>query len=153
MKPNQLLIFLLAFSSILIISCESSKGTKSNTPEIISKISLEKVTMGSNSQLVITKNEILNSQTIRGGNGDASKGDTPQKDWNQINKLVSKLDLSQIDKWEGPTQARFYDGAKATVIIIESNNGQVYNSQSFDEGEPPAELKELYNYLESLVNQ
>ncbi|WP_143736404.1 hypothetical protein [Moheibacter sediminis] len=108
--------------------------------------------MGSNSSLEITKDEILNASNTRDGMGDASKGATESKDWNKLNNLVSKLDLTQIDQWEGPTQARFYDGAKATTIIIESN-GEIYNSQSFDEGQPPAELKELYDYLESLVNQ
>lgn len=108
--------------------------------------------MGSNSQLEITKTETFQTETLRGGSADASKGETSQKSWSQINDLVSKIDLSQIDKWEGPTQARFYDGAKATTIMIEAN-GETYNSQSFDEGKPPAELKELYDYLESLVNQ
>lgn len=152
MKPYNLFILTLVLSSIFIISCESSKSAQSKSDNLLSKITLEKVTMGSNSSLEITKDEILNTSNTRDGMGDASKGVTDSKNWNKINSLISKLDLTQIDQWEGPTQARFYDGAKATTIIIESN-GQTYNSQSFDEGEPPAELKELYNYLESLENQ
>lgn len=152
MKPINTFIFSVLFLTTFIVSCESTKSTQNVSQNMIEKIRLEKVTMGSNSSLEITKDEITNESTIRGGAGDASKGTTQTKDWNKINNLVSKLDLTKIDQWEGPTQARFYDGAKATVIVIESA-GQTYNSQSFDEGEPPAELKELYNYLESLENQ
>lgn len=153
MKSNNFFYLTLIFFVFNFISCQSTKSTQSNTGDIVSKIKLEKVTIGSNSVLEITKNEILHSETQRDGSGDAVKGEMSQKNWKEINSLVSKLDLSQIDQWEGPTQARFYDGAKATVIIIEFDNGEVYNSQSFDEGEPPVELKELYGYLESLVNQ
>ena len=152
MKPINTFIFVALISTFFFLSCESAKTTQNVSKNMIEKIRLEKVTMGSNSSLEITKDEITNESTIRGGAGDASKGATQTKDWNKINNLVSNLDLTQIDQWEGPTQARFYDGARATNIIIESN-GQTYNSQSFDEGEPPAQLKELYNYLESLENQ
>lgn len=152
MKSNTLLILTFIFSIIVVLSCNSLKSAQSNTKEIISKITLEKTTMGSNSLLEVTKDEILNSSTNRDGTGDAASGKTSVKDWQAINSLVSKLDLSEIEKWEGPTQARFYDGAKATMISIESD-GKLYNSQSFDEGKPPAELKKLYDYLESLVNQ
>lgn len=149
MKLNVLSFLIFVFFTVL--SCESSKSAQKNS-DMISKIKLEKVTMGSSSALEITQKEILSSTTDRNGTGDAAAGNTSEKDWNEINRLVGKLDLSKIDQWEGPTQARFYDGAMATTIIIESN-GQTYNSQSFDEGQPPAQLKELYDYLESLVNQ
>lgn len=152
MKSINTFIFAALFLTTLIVSCESTKSTQNVSKNMIEKIKIEKITRGSNSELVVTKDEILNSGTQLGGATDASKGATSSKDWNKINSLVSKLDLTQIDQWEGPTQARFYDGARATTIIIEAN-GQTYNSQSFDEGEPPAELKELYNYLESLENQ
>lgn len=152
MKSNYIIILTFIFASVVILSCNSSKNIQGNAVNTISKISLEKVTMGSNSSLEITKDEILFTETQRDGSADAAKGDTSPKNWNEINKLISQLDLSQIHQWEGPSQARFYDGARATTIIIEAN-GEIYNSQSFDEGEPPAELKKLYDYLESLENQ
>ncbi len=150
MKSKSFLILSLILIVPFFFSCQSSKNVSSK--ELISKITLEKITLGSSSKLEITKDEILNSSTNRDGVSDAVAGNITGKDWNEINKLAGKLDLSQIDQWEGPTQARFYDGAKATTIAIEAN-GQIYSSQSFDEGKPPTELQELYDYLESLVNQ
>lgn len=140
----------LIFSGSLFFACESTKNMSKN--ELISKVSLEKITMGSNSLLEVTKDEILTSTTSRDGASDAGVGNTTEENWKEINRLVNKLELTQIGNWEAPTQARFYDGARATTIIIEVD-GKTYNSQSFDEGEPPAQLKELNDYLESLVNQ
>lgn len=152
MKSITTFILFAVFSAGFLLSCESAKSSQNISKNMIEKIKLEKVTMGSNSSLEITKDEILNASTTRDGLGDATSGEISSKDWNEINRLVSNLDLTKIDQWEGPTQARFYDGARATTIVIESN-GQTYTSQSFDEGKPPAQLQELYNYLESLVNQ
>lgn len=145
-------IIVALFSTIFVFSCESSKSAQTKNENSISKLTLDKVTRGSNSQLVITKNETMHSEMLLGNGSDASKRETDQNDWDKINQLVSKLDLNKLNLWEAPTQARFHDGAMATTISIEAN-GETYNSQSFDEGQPPAELKELYDYLESLVNQ
>lgn len=152
MKSKHVTIALFCLSFLIISSCTTSKYTATDSLDLISKIVLEKVSMGGNSQLGITKGEILQTEMQRGGTSDAVKGATSENDWNKINRLVSAFDLSQMNQWEAPTNAMAYDGARATTIIIESN-GKTYNSQSFDEGKPPAELKELYDYLESLVNQ
>src|SRR5690606_8931313 len=148
---NRLYILLFAIVFPFFFACESSKSTQNNS-EVISKITLEKSTLGSHSVSEITEKSIQTSYTERNGSVTSKSTDLTSKQWKELNRLISKLDLTELDRWEGPTQARFYDGAMATTIIIESG-GESYNSQSFDEGEPPAELKELYDYLESLVNQ
>lgn len=152
MKSINLFILSLIVSGSFILSCESSKSSQKSSENMIEKISMEKITMGSNAILEITKDQNSFTERQRDGSSKETKGEISTKSWNEINRLVSKLDLTKMDQWEGPTQTRFYDGAKATTIIIESN-GQTFNSQGFDEGRPPAELSELYNYLESLVNQ
>lgn len=142
--------------SVIILSfmaCEGSKSANNKTvKEVITKVSMEKTTLGNSSLLAVDKNEVSNSSKMRGGEEKVTTSDTKQESWKEINHLVSELDLNEMANWEAPTQARFYDGARATTIIIESSEG-IFNSQSFDEGEPPVQLQELYNYLESLVNQ
>lgn len=152
MKSNTLFILTFIFSALVVLSCNGTKTIPSNSEGIISKIKIEKISMGSNSIVEITKDEILHSSTNRDGTGNRTSAEISQKQWQQINRLVGRLELSEIGQWEGPTQARFYDGAAATMISIEKND-EVYDSQSFDEGKPPAELQPLYDYLESLVNQ
>jgi hypothetical protein len=140
--------FLLIFS---FISCETSKSTKdeSNKMVQISKVVVEKVWMGGNERKEITDGEISKTSMVRGGEATTAKRATDSKKWNQLTKLMANIDLNEMQNWEGPTQKRFYDGAKGTTITIESN-GEEFISQSFDEGEPPAQLKEIYDYLESL---
>jgi|SRR5690606_3992083 len=152
MRSINTVILIFIFSIGFISSCESSKASQNISKNMIDKITLEKTTRGNSSQLIMTSVETFNSEMKLGGEKEPSKTQTSNNDWNKINQLVSKIDLNKIGEWEAPTQARMYDGALATTIIIESN-GEIYNSQTFDEGKPPAELEELYNYLESLVNQ
>ncbi len=146
-------VFTLSIIMLLCGACESTKNTNNTkVQEIISKISIEKTTLGSNSLFEIDKKEIKTSSTLRNGAEDVTNKSTKPEQWNEVNRLVSGIDLNEMSNWEAPTQERFYDGAKATVITIESN-GKEYVSQSFDEGKPPAQLQKLYDYLESLVNQ
>jgi hypothetical protein len=145
----------VAFSFLLIftfLSCETSKGTKdeSNKNGDISKVILEKVWMGGNERKVISEGVILKTTKVRGvDEATTAKRSIDSKNWTQLSKMVGKIDLNELQNLEAPTDKRLYDGAKGTTIIIESN-GEEFISQSFDEGEPPVELKEIYNYLESL---
>lgn len=142
-------ICLLIFA---LVSCEASKNsTKDENYRKIemTKIVLEKISMGGNEMKEITKSEILTSKMVRGGEKIENKSKLASKNWERLVKLVESLDLNEIQNWEGPTQGRFVDAAKATTIILEVN-GQEYYSQGFDEGQPPAQLKELYNFLETL---
>ena len=151
MKINSIhKVLTLSLILLLIMACESTKST--NMKEVISRVSIEKITRGSNSTLEITKSEISNSSTDRENENANFTKETSEKKWKEINRIVSGLDLNEMENWEAPTQERFHDGAKATTIKIESD-GQQYSSQSFDEGKPPAQLQELYDYLVSLVNQ
>lgn len=145
---NFLVIILLMFSSL---SCESSKNATNEkyAPMNLSKISVEKISMSGRDLKEITAKEIQQSTTDRSGVADAVKGLNKSDSWKEIQNLVSEIDLKDMNSWEAPTQERFHDGARATTILIEAN-GEEYSSQSFDEGNPPAELKKLYDYLESL---
>lgn len=149
MKSKPLYILLFTGLALFFLSCESSKSVTNNSK--ISKIILEKSSMQSLIVSEITKNEIATTVTFRDGSTN-DRGGLSVQQWNELNRLIRKIDLNKFDQWEAPTQARLYDGAAATTIIIETN-GESFRSLSFDEGEPPAELKEFYTYLESLVNQ
>lgn len=149
MKSNPLYILLFTGLACFFLSCESSKSVSNNSK--ISKIILEKSSMQSLIISEISENTITTSVTFRDGSTN-DRGNLTAQQWNELNRLIGKLDLSKFDQWEAPTSARMYDGAASTTILIETENN-TYTSQSFDEEEPPAELKDLYDYLESLVNQ
>ncbi len=144
----------LTFAVFLLLtsfSCESTKKTTaSSTPVSMDQITISYSGMSGLIQHQINQNQIITSSKGRGeSNGDIKKA-VANENWNKLNELVSQLDLAKFDSWEGPTQKRFHDGARATIITIESN-GQTFTSQAFDEGNPPAELNDLYLYLTNLT--
>jgi len=131
-----------------LTSCETTQAVSQTE---ISRITLEKISRGSQFKIEIDKQEVsLDSNGLDGE--EAVIGNTNPEEWVKINKLIKKLDLDDMINWRSPTTERFYDGARITTIRIEKD-GKIYKSQTFDEGNPPAQLKDLYNYLESLVNQ
>lgn len=150
-------VFLLLTS----FSCESSKMTSDSTvpapPEVstsetgsLNQISISFSGMSGYVQHQIKQNQIISSEKGRGDNNGETIKKVSDKNWKNLNDLVSQLDLNKVETWESPTQERFHDGARATIITIESN-GQSYTSQAFDEGNPPAALKDLYDYLAKLT--
>lgn len=146
-------VFSLSIIILMLGACEGTKSANDmSTKDLVSTVSMEKSTLGSSSIMKINKKEITVSSQSRGGEESTSTRSTVSKNWNEINRLVSNLDLNELANWEAPTGARLYDGAKATMVSIVVN-GKTYVSQPFDEGNPPAGLRELYDYLESLVNQ
>ena len=146
-KVFSLFLFLLVASG-----CESSKKTAGNKDFMIEKITFEKSGMRGASKLEITKDVLSIEDSGRGVEESAGIVNTASENWNEINRLVGELDLNEFENWKSPTQERFHDGARATTITLEIN-GKSMTSQPYDEGKPPAQLQELNDYLESLVNQ
>tara|TARA_B110000116_G_C16551025_1_gene453130 strand:- start:135 stop:509 length:375 start_codon:yes stop_codon:yes gene_type:complete len=68
----------------------------------------------------------------------------------KVNTEVSKINLNEINTLKAPTDKRFYDGAMHTSILIKSNSME-YTSATFDDTNPPAELKALCQLLLNLA--
>jgi len=68
----------------------------------------------------------------------------------KVNTEVSKINLNEINTLKAPTNKRFYDGAMHTSILIKSNSME-YTSATFDDTNPPAELKALCDLLLNLA--
>lgn len=145
---NKVLAFILCLTAF--VSCENSKNLNAKNQAMnLQTIKLQKVTRGNSSLLQITPSEITKTQGVLGGQGEAVATKTKAENWQKIGELISKINLNEMANWEAPTQERFHDGARITTLEIQAN-GEVYSSQAFDEGQPPVQLKELYDYLESL---
>ncbi len=123
---------------------EKAAATNTNaklTKQTIQKVELEELTRGTNRVLVFTPES--KSVTLNGTEGTRNFS---AAEWENVVKAVGAIDLAKIDTYEGPTTARFYDGALAATIRIHKD-GKVYTSQSFDSGQPPKELAALYKLL------
>lgn len=149
--PNVFLAF-AAFILLSSFSCEPNKMTTDSNPiDSLNQISISFSGMSGYTDHQISKDGMTTSTKGRSGNVGDTKKTISKDQWKKINEIVSKIDLAKMDSWESPTQERFHDGARATTITIESN-GQAYSSQSFDEGKPPAQLQDIYDYLQLIVN-
>ncbi len=155
MKSIPVRYVFLTFAIFLLLtsfSCESTKKTVESASAIsIDQISISYSGMSGFVEHQINQNQMITSSKGRSESAEDVKKPVSNENWNKLSELVSRLDLSQFEQWESPTQERFHDGARATIITIETN-GQIYTSQAFDEGKPPAELNELYKYLETIVH-
>lgn len=70
----------------------------------------------------------------------------------QVDNEVSKINLDEINNLKAPTNKRLYDGAMHTSILIKCGSKN-YTSASFDNTDPPIELKPLCDLLISFVQK
>lgn len=84
--------------------------------------------------------------------GKAIKTKISDKDWKELVKLFQEIDLDEIKDLKSPTEKRFYDGAAIANLKIKYE-GKSYESQSFDHGFPPYEIKKIVTKINSFAKQ
>jgi len=73
-------------------------------------------------------------------------------DWKELIALFKKVNLEEIKNLKSPTEKRFYDGAAIASLKI-NYGGKSYESQSFDHGFPPNEIKKIVTKINSFAKQ
>lgn len=145
---NLISIPLFMIFSMMMLNCEGTKSAQKMGNQL-SDISLEAIGVGNSLKVTIDKKQTKIVENLKSG-GDNSKSkfeeNTNSKLWKDLNEAVENLDLNEFETWVGPTQDRLHDGARATTMTI-STNGKTLTSQPFDEGNPPAELQEVYELM------
>jgi hypothetical protein len=99
---------------------------------------------------VAVKNENVIVMTERRGEAKTTK--LSQDTLKEIVDMVKEIDLEGMPDLKSPTEKRYYDGAAIGTLKI-TRNGEVYESQAFDHGEPPAAIKKLVDKLMTFVPQ
>jgi len=69
----------------------------------------------------------------------------------KLEELVTKTDLDKISSLKAPSSKRLFDGAMTANISIKKGK-KTYISSSFDDDNPPKELKEIIVLLRSFKN-
>lgn len=69
----------------------------------------------------------------------------------QCQKMTKKINLEKISTLKSPSKRRASDGAFHASIEIKTKD-KAYQSNEFDDGNPPKELRELVNYIYKMVN-
>jgi len=130
-------IFLL--SIILFSNC-----TAQNNNLIIIEYVAE--TRGSSISLTVNSTEIVYSN-----NTETKKIEISENLWKEIKGLVLKIELNSINNLTAPSNESHTDRALSASLSI-TKNGTLYESSTFDHGNPPSELKDLINKLFEIVN-
>ena len=66
--------------------------------------------------------------------------------------IISKVKLAEISDLKAPSDKRFYDGAMTAIVSIKTGN-KTFTSSSFDDDNPPEELKALVDLLKTFLEQ
>ncbi|OEK09335.1 hypothetical protein A8C32_11475 [Flavivirga aquatica] len=72
-----------------------------------------------------------------------------QASWNKLMKIFKDLDIKNIPNLEAPSKKRFFDGAAIARLKI-TCNGTVYETPSFDHGNPHKDITNLVNEIMSI---
>ncbi len=95
---------------------------------------------------------IINKKTISIVSKREGKPNTKtcsEADWNNLMKVLKTIDVENIPSLKAPSEDRFFDGAAIGNLKI-TYNGTVYESQSFDHGNPPKEIATLVKEILSI---
>lgn len=137
MKHVFLLLSLLLFQK----ECSPSKINQNN-------LVLEYITQsrGAYSCFIINKKTI--SKINRRGAKPKNKP-CREADWGKIIKTLKTVDVENVPHFKAPSEKRLFDGAAIAKLKI-TYNGNVYQSQSFDHGNPPKEIAALVKEMLSI---
>ena len=139
---NSLLKNTIPFIVLLLISCSALEKNKNATFEV----SYQAQTRGSFISIKFKGNTLDVSST--------KEGKTIDLNTNQVDNLlavISKINLSEMQDLKAPSNKRFSDGALSANFTIKKDN-ETYVSSNFDHENPPKELKNLYDTIQSILN-
>ncbi|WP_341215091.1 hypothetical protein [uncultured Wocania sp.] len=134
-------LFLMLSLMFVDNSCSQSKINQD-------AISLEYTTQtrGAYKCIVINKKQVstINKHGVKPNKKTCSEGD-----WSKLITVLKKIDIENIPNLKAPSEDRFFDGAAIANLKI-TYYGSVYESQSFDHGNPPKEIAILVKEILSI---
>lgn len=111
----------------------------------VKELTYEAMTRGS-SEMIHIKSNILTYKTHK----DSKEVTLSNKQLKALYKALKPIKYTDVAQLKAPSGKRLYDGAMAAVVIFKTAT-ETYQSSSFDDDNPPGELKELVTLLKSFV--
>lgn len=139
--------FVITATTLLltISSCKTKSILSEKSISKIETISLSEQTRGTNRVFTLSNGKLESSL-----NGNRTIKELPPNDWSKILEYTEEINTDDISKLESPSTKRYSDAALASHITI-TKNGSDYQSSTFDSGNPPLELRNLYNEIQRII--
>ncbi|MDO4727819.1 MAG: hypothetical protein Q4B43_02310 [Bacteroidota bacterium] len=74
------------------------------------------------------------------------------QEWKDVIAEVKKIDRNKLKEYKAPTNNRYTDGTKAAQLRVIYQD-QVYQTDQFDRGNPPSELKSLVDKVDNIYKK
>jgi hypothetical protein len=72
--------------------------------------------------------------------------------WKSFKTLIEEINLSEMKNFNPPSGKRYVDATLQATISITADK-TTYNSQTFDHGNPPKELKKIIDKLFEFISE
>jgi hypothetical protein len=135
------------FLTVLAVSINkcSSSDAKALKKDLI--IEYDAQTRGSQSKVIVKNDSLVVMEEGRKQGVFYYK--LSDKEWNSIVKEVQKIDKQKVKSYNAPTNNRASDKARTAQFRVIYKD-EIHESNLFDEGNPPAELKVLVDKVADL---
>ena len=103
-------------------------------------------------QKIIVKNQMVTVSKDRDGNDKLVPKKISDAKWKDLLDCFKTMELDSLPQLKAPTEKRFYDGAAIANLKITFKD-KAYETDSFDHGFPPKEIKKFVNTITSLAKE
>ncbi|GAA4308985.1 hypothetical protein GCM10023115_36310 [Pontixanthobacter gangjinensis] len=106
----------------------------------VESVSYETFTRGSSTMYTLTPENIEIKST--GLNASESSSKITSEEWKELLNTIKVMEVSEISQLKAPSDSRASDAALHAILSVRKND-TIYKTNSFDHGNPPAEVKPL----------
>lgn len=118
----------------------------SQNQEHIMRIEFSSLTRGYQEHITFTSDSMKYSR-VQAGHPKVAKARALKKsEWEDLLKVVQKIDLKEMSELKSPTMKRSFDGAKHSTISVITDSNQTF-SHLFDDENPHEKLKGLMSAI------
>lgn len=115
----------------------------------LQKVEFSSMARGYSESLEISKDSVINSSNDRINNSNSRKNKPiGNKEWKDLIKIISAIELSRMGSLPSPTNKRQHDGARHSKITIVTSAGAY--SHLFDDDNPHKELGGLMKCITAI---
>ena len=124
----------------IILMFFSASECSNQEIQSVDSISYETFTRGSATMYTVTQEKITVKRT--GLNAEETSTGLAEGEWDNFVNTIKGMDMSKMSRLKAPSDSRASDAALHAILSVRKND-TIYKTNSFDHGNPPAEVKPL----------